>query len=366
MRINRDEFFMARALELARKGWGRTNPNPLVGAVIVKNASIIAEGFHHAVGSPHAEVDAFAHADADARGGTLYVNLEPCCHYGRTPPCTDAIIRAGISRVVVAMPDPNPRVAGNGIRLLREAGIDVTVGILEREARQFNEIFVKFITSNRPFVLMKCAMTLDGKIASVTGDSKWISSESSRNYVHALRDRFAAIMVGIGTVMQDNPTLTTRLASGRGKDALRIVVDSAGRIPLDANVITTPSNAGMLLATTDALPAEKEAQLIESGARIVKMPAVGGHVDLNALMSALHASNIDSVLLEGGGTLNAAALQAGIVDKVMLFIAPKLIGGEQAVTPVGGAGIARMADALRIHNLSVARYDDDVLIEGYL
>jgi diaminohydroxyphosphoribosylaminopyrimidine deaminase/5-amino-6-(5-phosphoribosylamino)uracil reductase len=223
--VDPHEAFMGRALELARKGWGRTNPNPLVGAVIVKDGEIIAEGFHEALGSAHAEVSAFKNARRDVSGGTLYVNLEPCSHYGRTPPCAKAIIEAGISKVVIAMGDPNPKVSGNGIRMLREAGIEAVVGVLEPEARKLNEIFIKYITKKKPFVILKSAMTLDGKIATADGDSKWISGSASRQYVHVIRDRAAAIMVGINTILADDPFLTTRRDDKKGNDAIRIVVD---------------------------------------------------------------------------------------------------------------------------------------------
>ncbi|MFZ5974827.1 MAG: bifunctional diaminohydroxyphosphoribosylaminopyrimidine deaminase/5-amino-6-(5-phosphoribosylamino)uracil reductase RibD [Bacillota bacterium] len=364
--MDEHEKYMQRALELAKKGWGRTNPNPLVGAVVVKDGSIVAEGYHEKLGRAHAEVSAFAHAQGDVSGGTLYVSLEPCSHYGRTPPCAEAIIQKGIGRVVVAMEDPNPLVAGRGIRMLREAGIDVTVGVLEAQAKKLNEIFIKYITKKKPFVIMKAAMTLDGKIASVTGDSRWVTGESARQHVHHIRDRVAAIMVGINTVLSDDPSLTTRLAAKKGKDPVRIVVDSRGRIPLRSRVIETESEAGLILATTTAIDAEKEKHLIEKGVRVIKAGGAEGRVDLNKLMDALYALEIDSVLLEGGGGLNAGALQAGIVDKATVFIAPKIIGGRDAKTPVEGAGIQRMQDAVRLEDVSVQRFGEDILVEGYI
>ena len=363
---NEHEYYMKRALELAKGGWGRTNPNPLVGAVIVKGGEIIGEGFHEMLGCAHAEVAAFRNAKQDVRGATLYVNLEPCSHFGRTPPCAEAIIRSGIKKVVVAMVDPNPKVAGRGIQMLEDSGIDVTVGVLEDEARKLNEIFIKYISCRRPFVIMKSAMTLDGKTASASGDSKWISGEASRRYVHIIRDRVSAIMVGINTVLKDNPSLTTRLDLKDGKDAVRVIIDSKGMIPLDSNVINVASTAGVILATTSKIDSEKEKQLKDKGVRVIKADGNDGRVDLGMLMDELYRLEIDSILLEGGGTLNSAAMEAGIVDKVMIFIAPKIIGGENALTPVEGAGRLLMKDAVKLRDINVSRFDEDVLIEGYV
>jgi diaminohydroxyphosphoribosylaminopyrimidine deaminase / 5-amino-6-(5-phosphoribosylamino)uracil reductase len=364
MSIN--EEYIKRALELAKGGWGNTNPNPLVGAVIVKNGEVIAEGYHKVLGSAHAEVDAFNNAKQSVKGGTLYVNLEPCSHYGRTPPCAQTIIEAGISKVVIAMEDPNPKVSGRGIKMLKDAGIEVVVGILEREARKLNEIFIKYITDKRPFVIMKTAMTLDGKIACASGDSKWITGESSRQQVHVVRDRVASIMVGINTVIVDNPALTTRLSAGRGKDPIRIIVDSKGIIPIDSQVINVESAAGVILATTSLIESEKEKQLMKKGIRVLKLDGQAGHVDLTKLMEELYKLEIDSVLLEGGGNLNAAALNSGIVDKVMFFVATKIIGGEDAKTPVEGSGIQHMKNALKLQDVSINSFDEDILVEGYL
>ncbi len=364
--MNIHEFYMKKALELARAGWGKTNPNPLVGAVIVKNEEIIAKGYHERLGSAHAEVEALKNAQQDVKGGTLYVNLEPCSHYGRTPPCARTIIKAGISKVVVAMEDPNPKVSGKGIKMLKEAGIEVVVNVLEEEARKLNEIFIQYITGKRPFVLMKAAMTLDGKIASVSGDSKWISGDSSRRYVHHIRDRVSAIMVGINTVLADNPSLTTRLEFKKGRDPIRIVVDSKGIIPIDSQVINVESTAGVILATTSEIEGVKEKQLKNKGVNIVKVDGPGGHVELMKLMNELYKLEIDSVLLEGGGGLNAVALHSGIVDKVMIFIAPKIIGGKDAKTPVEGDGIQCMKDALKLKDITISRFDEDILVEGYM
>lgn len=361
-----DEYFMERALALAGGGWGRTNPNPLVGAVVVKNGEIIAEGYHEKLGGAHAEVAAFRNARQDVKGGTLYVNLEPCSHYRRTPPCAEAIIKAGISKVVIAMEDPNPKVSGRGIRMLRSEGIETVVGVLEQKARKLNEIFIKYITQKKPFVIMKAAMTLDGKIASACGDSKWISGENSRRQVHRIRDRVAAIMVGINTVLTDNPSLTTRLDSKGGNDPVRIIIDSKGKIPVDSRVINIESSTGVILATTSAIAGEKEKVLTDRGVRILKLDGTGGQVNLVRLMGELYQSEIDSVLLEGGGGLNAAALSSAIVDKVMVFIAPKIIGGRDAKTPVEGEGIKLMKNALKLEDIGITKFDEDILIEGYL
>ncbi len=360
------ENFMKRALKLAEKGWGKTNPNPLVGAVIVKNNEIIAEGFHEALGCAHAEAAALKNACTDVQGSTLYVNLEPCSHYGRTPPCAKAIIDLGIKNVVVGMVDPNPKVSGRGIKMLKDADINVTVGVLQNEAEKLNEIFINYITRHKPFVIMKAAMTLDGKIASVTGESKWVSNEFSRNYVHLVRDRVSSIMVGINTVIKDNPSLTARLESRECTDPVRIIVDSKGRIPLDSNVIHTNSKARTIIATTDSIDKAKERQLEDNNVRIIKTPCFKGNADLQVLIDELYKLEIDSVLLEGGGTLNYSALEAGIVDKVMFFISPKIIGGENAVSPVEGAGIHLMKNAFKIRDINLTRFDDDILIEGYI
>lgn len=360
------EHFMKRALKIAEKGWGKTNPNPLVGAVIVKDNEIIAEGFHEALGCAHAEAAALKNACVDVRGSTLYVNLEPCSHYGRTPPCAKAIIDSGIKNVVVGMVDPNPKVSGNGIKMLKDAGINVTVGVMQNEAEKLNEIFINYITRHKPFVIMKAAMTLDGKIASVTGDSKWVSNEFSRNYVHLIRDRVSSIMVGINTVNEDNPSLTARLKSKECTDPVRIIVDSKGRIPLESNVIQAKSKAGIIIATTDLIEKEKEKQLEENNVRIIKTACSKGNVDLRELMDELYKLEIDSILLEGGGTLNYSSLEVGIVDKVMFFISPKIIGGKSAVSPVEGAGIQLMNDAFKLKDINLTKFDDDILIEGYI
>ena len=361
-----DIRYMKRALELAQKGIGYVNPNPLVGAVIVKEDRIIGEGWHEFYGGPHAEVNAFKNASEDVKGAVLYVNLEPCAHYGKTPPCAEAIIEKGIKKVVIALEDPNSEVAGKGIKMLKEHGIEVVIGVMEEESRSLNEIFLKFITTKLPFCILKSAMTLDGKIATRTGDSKWITNEKSRNYVHELRHKVSGIMVGVNTITRDNPYLNTRLKDGNGKDPARIIVDTTAKIFLDANVLSLKSEAPTIIASTEIAPKDKLKGLREKGAEIILTPLKQDKVDLNYLVKELGKRKIDSMLLEGGGELNYSALEAGIVDKVNVFIAPKFIGGREANTPIGGHGIPLMKQALLLDQVSVKNFDDDVMIEGYI
>lgn len=368
-----DVFYMRRALALAARGQGRTSPNPLVGAVVVQAGEIVGEGWHQRAGTPHAEVHALAQAGALARGATVYVTLEPCAHFGRTPPCTAALLEAGVQRVVAAMVDPNPRVSGQGLATLKAAGVETTVGVLEEEARRLNEAYVKYITTGRPFVLLKGALTLDGKIATSAGDSRWISGPDSRRLVHQLRDEYDAVLVGVNTVLRDDPRLTTRLADwGRTdphrppRDPRRVIVDSQARTPPTAQVLRGGSAAPTLIATLASAPAERRAALEAAGAEVLLLPARDGRVDLSALMEELGRREITSVLLEGGGTLNAGALAAGIVDKVLFFIAPKIAGGRDAPTPVEGPGVARMAEAWRVEKLQTRMVGGDVVVEGYV
>lgn len=358
---------MTRALELAKKGVGYTNPNPLVGAVIVKDGKIIGEGYHQVYGSHHAEINAINSAIEDIKGATMYVTLEPCSHYGKTPPCAEAIVKSGIKKVVVGLKDPNPLVAGKGIKILQDNGIDVVVGVLEDEGRRLNEIFLKYITTNKPFCIMKTAMTLDGKIATKTGDSKWITEKLSREYVHKIRHRVSGIMVGIGTVLVDDPALTTRLDCSKGnKDPIRIIVDSSGRIPLEAKVLNLKSSAKTIIATTEKINTDKVRALEEKGAEVIITPIRNNGVDLSFLMNILGDKKIDSILLEGGSRINYSALEAGIVDKVNAFIAPKIIGGDTAKTPVGGEGKKYMKEAISLRDIEIHRFGNDIMIEGYV
>jgi diaminohydroxyphosphoribosylaminopyrimidine deaminase/5-amino-6-(5-phosphoribosylamino)uracil reductase len=361
-----DIKMMKRALELAEKGIGYTNPNPLVGAVIVKEGRIIGEGYHKLYGSNHAEINAFESATEDVRGATMYITLEPCSHYGKTPPCAKAIVEKGIKKVVIGLKDPNPLVSGRGIKILQENGIEVVCGVLEEEGKKVNEVFLKYITTKTPFCIMKTAMTLDGKIATRSGDSKWITGELSREYVHRLRHRMSGIMVGIGTIIADDPMLNTRLSNQKGRDPVRIVIDSSAKIPLDAKVLNLDSEAITIIAATEKADKEKLKALIEKGAEIIISPIKNNGVDLNFLMKILAERKIDSILLEGGSKINYSAVKEGIVDKVNAFIAPKLIGGDAAKTPVGGEGIEFMKDAVSLCNIEIHRFENDIMIEGYI
>lgn len=358
--------YMRRALELAKGGIGYTSPNPLVGAVIVKEGRIIGEGYHEAYGGKHAEVNAFLSATESAEGGTMYVTLEPCSHYGKTPPCANLIVEKGIKKVIIGLEDPNPLVAGKGIKILEEAGIEVVTGVLKEEGKKLNEIFIKYITTNIPFVIMKTAMTLDGKIATRTNASKWITGELSRKHVHELRHKVAGIIVGIGTVLADDPSLTTRLEDRMGKDPIRIIVDSSGRIPLGSKVLNLKSHTETIVAVTNKVANEKIKGLQKKGARVIVTPSKKGRVDLNFLMKELGQRNIDSILLEGGSELNYSALEEGIVDKVNAFIAPKIIGGNTAKTPVGGQGKAYMNEAINLEHTDIHIFGQDIMIEGYI
>jgi diaminohydroxyphosphoribosylaminopyrimidine deaminase / 5-amino-6-(5-phosphoribosylamino)uracil reductase len=361
-----DVKYMRRALELAKKGAGYTNPNPLVGAVIVKDGRIIGEGYHEVYGSHHAEVNAFKNTIEDVSGSTMYVTLEPCSHYGKTPPCAKTIVEKGIKKVIVALGDPNPEVAGRGIKFLRDSGIEVVTGVLEEESRRLNEIFLKYITTKLPFCILKTAMTLDGKIAARTGDSKWITNEESRKYVHKLRHRVSSIMVGVGTILQDDPMLNTRIQEVNGSDPIRIVVDTSGKTPLKARVLNIKSNAKTIIAATELASQEKLKEFERMGAEVIITPLRENRVDLKYLMKALGERKIDSVLLEGGSELNYSAMEAGIIDKVNAFIAPKFIGGREAKTPVGGLGRPLMKNALMLKDIEIQRFGDDIMIEGYI
>ena len=357
-----DEQMMARAISLARNGLGRTSPNPLVGAVIVRDGRIVAEGWHRKAGTPHAEIHALNMAGELARGATVYVSLEPCAHYGRTGPCARALVEAGVSRVVVAMTDPNPKVAGKGIAILQEAGIEVTTGVLEQEARQLNEVFLKWMTTGLPFVALKTAMTLDGKIATAAGQSQWITNEASRYETHRLRDIYDGILVGINTALADNPSLTTRLKEYQGRNPVRIVVDSRARLPLTAKLVTDGA-ARTIVAVTEQASAERVEALRSAGVEII-VAGSSNHVDMQSLMEQLGAMKISSVLVEGGGSVNFSLLQAGLVDRVYAFIAPKLVGGRDALTPVEGEGFQELDRAVELENIQLRQLGSDVLLTG--
>ncbi|KAF0091675.1 MAG: diaminohydroxyphosphoribosylaminopyrimidine deaminase [Fusobacteria bacterium] len=361
-----DIYFMNKAMELARKGEGRTSPNPLVGAVIVKDGRIIGEGYHAYYGGNHAEVEAINNSKESVEGSTIYVNLEPCFHYGKTPPCAKRLVEEGVDKVVVAMLDPNPKVAGRGIEILKENGIIVEVGLLEKEAKELNEVFIKYITKGIPYIYLKYAMTLDGKIASITGDSKWISNEKSRQEVHKLRNKVGGIMVGLGTIIADDPSLNTRLRDGEGKDPVRIIVDSLCRIPPTAKVLNIDSDAKSIVAVTKGADPLKIVEVEKTGAEVLVIDDKGGRVDLRSLLEILGNRGIDSILIEGGGELIYSALEDELVDKVQVYIAPKIIGGSKAPTPVAGKGINLMCEAIELHDIKRKMFDENIMIEGYV
>lgn len=357
--------FMDRAIELAYRGVGAVNPNPLVGAVIVKNKQIIAEGWHACYGQWHAERNALDRCGNEAQGATLYVTLEPCCHHGKTPPCTEAIIEHGIAKVYVGILDPNPLVAGKGVKQLQEAGIEVEVGIQEEAIRTMNRVFLKYIATGKPWVTLKCAMTLDGKIATHTGHSRWITGEAARIRVHELRREYTAILVGIGTALADNPMLNCRLPQ-EGRQPIRVVVDSWARIETNSRLVQTAREYPTLLVhTSDALD-EKITELTNCGVDCICCKKRNSKVDIEAMLLELGKRKIDSILVEGGGTLNYAFLEQKCLDQVYAFIAPKLIGGRNAKTAIEGEGIAHMDEAIALTSTTVERIGNDILITGII
>ena len=356
---------MQRALDLAAKAMGRTNPNPMVGAVIVKDGQIIGEGYHHQAGTPHAEIHALNQAGKSADGSTLYVTLEPCSHYGRTPPCADAVIKAGITRAVIAAPDPNPRVAVNGIKRLREAGVEVEVGLLQQEACQLNEVFFKYIRTGVPLVALKTAMTLDGKIAACSGDSRWITSEAARKYVHHLRNTFDAIMVGIGTVLKDDPMLNTRLEEPDSRNPVRIIIDGRLKLSPDSNIARTGSQQRTIVFCSFSADMDKRTILKSLGLEVISLDCDPDLVPLETVIKVLGEMGLCSLLVEGGGEINAYLFEHGLIDKAYWFIAPKIIGGRLAPSPIGGQGIEFMKDARELKSMQIQRFAQDILITGY-
>jgi diaminohydroxyphosphoribosylaminopyrimidine deaminase / 5-amino-6-(5-phosphoribosylamino)uracil reductase len=355
-----DRSLMNRALMLASKARGKTSPNPMVGAVMVKDGRVIAEGYHRRPGTPHAEMLTIMEAGENARSSTLYINLEPCCHTEkRTPPCTRAILEAGIKKVVVAMKDPNPMVSGKGIRELKGAGVEITCGVLEEKARRLNESYVKYITTREPFVTLKVAMTLDGKIATPEGQSKWITGKEARHLVHRLRSSADAILTAIGTVKADDPELTARIRGGR--NPLRVVIDPDIETPLDAKVLRTPPDT--IIVAREKGSDGKIKKLEKTGIKFIFFKET---LDLHLLARRLGEMGVTSVLVEGGSSLNAHAIEQGIVDKVMFFIAPKIIGGRDSFPSIGGKTFRRLDEAYSLRDMKVRRVGDDLLVEGYL
>lgn len=357
------------ALDLAVKGLGFTSPNPMVGAVVVKDDQVVGTGYHQAAGKAHAEVNAIDDAGIYADGATLYVTLEPCNHTGRTPPCTEKILAAGIRRIVVAMQDPNPDVSGGGIDYLAGRGVEVVTGICQNEAERLNEIFIKYVKTKRPFSILKCAATLDGRIATRTGDSKWVTGEASRKFVHQLRHASDAIMVGIDTVIRDDPSLTTRLENAladKGKDPVRVILDTHLRIPETAKLLQLDSDSDTLIITGPFVPADKKAGIERQGVRVIESQLNGGLIDLDKLMDQLGALGLTSLLIEGGSRVIASALAAGIVEKIFFFYAPKILGGDDGVPICRGPGPSLMDNSVPVRDIRVRRFGDDVMIEGYI
>lgn len=361
--ITMDEKYMRLAIDLAKKGKGRVGKNPLVGAVLVKNDRVIGQGYHEAYGMAHAEENAINNSSEPVAGADLYVTLEPCCHFGKRPPCCNLLINSKISKVYVACLDPNPKVSGKGVETLERAGIPVQVGVLEEEGNKINASFFYHIRHRLPYVIMKAAMTLDGKIASPNGDSKWVTGEESRKKVHELRTDLDGIMVGINTIIKDNPSLNVRKVEG--EDPIRIVVDSKLRIGRDAEILHLKSNAKTIIATTEAYDKEKYDYLLGlENVEVIIAKTKDKRVDLVDLMGKLYEKGISSILLEGGGSLNYEMLKEGLVCKVMVFIAPKIIGGKDSLTPVEGQGIQLMREAIDIERLDVRKIGSDILLEG--
>lgn len=355
---------MQRAIELARRGAGFVNPNPMVGCVVVKDDVIITEGYHEYYGGLHAERNALTHTTADCKDATLYVTLEPCCHHGKTPPCTDIIIEKGIKKVVVGLLDPNPLVSGKGISIIQDAGVEVVTGVEVDKIKELNKVFLKYIKTKRPYVLLKTAMTLDGKIASYTGDSKWITNEKSRKLVHKLRSEMMGIVAGIGTVNADDPMLNCRLDCQQSiHQPIRIIVDSKASISLNSQIVKTSCECRTIIAHTNSAPQENIEKLNSLNVETLLCEEKDGHVDINDLMNKLGQKGIDSLLLEGGSCLNAAFLQAGCVDEVYAFIAPKIIGGTQSKSPIGGQGIELMKDAITFDKVEIEQIENDILIK---
>ncbi|HHV39398.1 MAG TPA: bifunctional diaminohydroxyphosphoribosylaminopyrimidine deaminase/5-amino-6-(5-phosphoribosylamino)uracil reductase RibD [Tepidimicrobium sp.] len=360
-----DQYFMRIALELAKRGAGFVNPNPMVGAIIVRDERIIGEGYHESYGADHAEINALNNAIEDVEGATMYVTLEPCSHHGKTPPCALKIANSGISRVVIAMEDPNKLVSGSGIKILKDKGLQVEVGILRKEAEKLNEIFLKYITKRIPFTIMKAGMSLDGKIATHTGDSKWITGIEARRYAHVLRQGVSGILVGVNTIIMDDPMLNTRLKDQKTKDPIRIILDSHGRTPLESRVLNkNPANT--IIVVTNSAPRENIEAFYKKGAEVMMVPSKDGKVDLQSLMVNLGKNGIDSVLIEGGGEVNFSFLDENLVDKVVFFIAPKIIGGRKAKTPVEGKGMPLIGDVVKLQRVKFMNIGEDIMIEGYI
>jgi diaminohydroxyphosphoribosylaminopyrimidine deaminase/5-amino-6-(5-phosphoribosylamino)uracil reductase len=364
-----DEFFMKMALGLAEKGRGFTSPNPMVGAVLVKDGKVVGRGYHEAAGQAHAEVNAINDAKACAAGATLYVTLEPCNHFGKTPPCTVRIIESGIKKVVAAVRDPNPEVKGGGAEYLKNKGVEVVFGMCGEEVKKQNEVFFKYSATKRPFVTVKCASSLDGRIATKTGDSKWITGEESRQFVHRLRHYNDAIMVGIDTVKRDDPRLTTRIKGMSGRNPARIILDSRLSISEDAIVLQGDTGSDTIVVVNDsgrdAALERKKGELEKRGVKVIESPVRNNLIDLGPLMGKIGSMGITSLLIEGGSRVIASAFSSGIVDKIFFFFAPRILGGD-GVNICSGPGPVLMSDSIPVRDISVSRFGEDIMIEGYI
>ena len=361
--MKNNPYYMQLALDLAASAKGKTNPNPLVGAVIVKDGSIVGTGLHRKAGEPHAEVHAFRMAGEHAKDATLYVTLEPCSHFGKTPPCANLVKESGVKRVVVAMQDPNPSVAGRGIQLLRDAGIEVEVGLLEEQARRLNERFIHNMLTSRPFVISKFAMTLDGKIATYSGHSQWITGKEARRNVHELRDEVDAILVGVGTVLKDNPALTTRLTERTGKNPIRIVLDRELRTPLDAQIVQTDEAKTVIVTAEDQQ--QKASSFENLGVELLYVPVVDHKLDLHVMLDELYKRGITDLLVEGGGEVNASFLRNGLIQKFLVYVAPKVLGGHHSITPFTGDDVETIDAAMLLQFAEVDQVGGDFRITAY-
>lgn len=359
-----DTGYMKMALHLSQQGRGRTSPNPMVGAVVVKDGAVAGKGYHQKAGTPHAEIHALNEAGMAAQGSTLYVTLEPCCHRGRTLPCVDFIIRSRVARVVVAMQDPNPLVNGRGVRMLRDAGVQVDLGILENEARTLNEFFIKYITRKVPFVILKAAVSLDGRIATRTGDSRWITGEAARERAHEIRNTVDAVLVGVNTVLTDNPSLTTRLPGSEGRDPVRIILDTHLRTPLDARIIVNDSPAKTLIFAGGDVARERIKAYQERNVTVLVAKKGMHRIEFAQILEDLGGMEISSLMIEGGAEVHASALKAGIVDRVVFFVAPKIIGGGASREAIANLGVERIQDALQLEHIRIEQVGDDVMIQG--
>jgi diaminohydroxyphosphoribosylaminopyrimidine deaminase/5-amino-6-(5-phosphoribosylamino)uracil reductase len=361
-----DEKFMKEALKQARRGLGRTSPNPVVGAVIVRDGDIIASGYHKRAGSHHAEIEALRKIEGEVKGGdSLYVTLEPCNHYGKTPPCTEAVIRSGLKRVFIGMGDPNPNVSGSGSQFLEENGIEVKTGLLESECRRLNEAYIKFITTGRPFVLAKSAMTMDGWTATSIGHSQWITNENSRRFVHGLRDKVDGVLVGVGTVLADDPSLTTRLKNRQGKDPVRIIVDTQLRTPPTSKVINHDSPSKTFIAVGEDVSPDLLNGVDRDGVSTIICPTKNSRIDLDALLGILGGMSITSLLVEGGSDIMGSMIRERLIDKFYIFKAPKILGGGDGTPMASGSGVKRIDRCLTLKDIEVKRFKNDTLLIGY-